>query len=80
MNKKEREKFEELSNFSNSKNKYGNVFKKGNNGKIFLNPLNGPNLNKVEGSFKATLDLNNLPPAIGNRNKIKLNNIRDDDY
>ena len=79
MNKKEREKFEELSNFSNNKNKYGNIFKKGNNGKIYLNPLNGPNLNKVEVSFKATLDLNNLPPTIGGKNKIKLNNIQEDD-
>ena len=80
MNQKERQKFEELSNLSNSKNKYGDIFRKGNGGKIFLNPLNGQNLNKVEVSFKATLDLNNLPPAIGNRNKIKLANISEDDY
>ena len=79
MNKKEREKFEELSNFSNNKNKYGNIFKKGNNGKIYLNTLNGPNLNEVEVSFKSTLDLNNLPPTIGGKNKIKLNNIQEDD-
>ena len=80
MNQKERQKFEEFSNLSNSKNKYGYIFKKGNGGKIFLNPLNGQNLNKVEVSFKATLDLNNLPPAIGNGNKIKLGNILEDDY
>ena len=73
MNKKEREKFEELSNFSNTKNKYGNIFKKGNNGKIYLNPLNGPK----ENSFKGTVD---LPPTIGNKNRIKLNNIQDGDY
>ena len=35
MNKKEREKFDELSNFGgNNNNKYMNIFKKGNNGKI----------------------------------------------
>ena len=79
LNKKEREKFEELSNFSNN-NKYNNIFKKGNNGKIFLNPLGAPNLNKVEVSFKATLDLNQLPQAIGNKNKVRLANIQDDDY
>ena len=79
MNKKEREKFEELSNFSNN-NKYGDIFKKGNNGKIYLNPLGGQNLNKVEVSFKATLDLNNLPPVIGNKKKIKLANISEDEY
>ena len=80
MNKKEREKFEELSNINSNNNKYNNIFKKGNNGKIYLNPLNGPNLNKVEVSFKATLDLNNLPPVIGNKNKIKLANIQENDY
>ena len=81
MNQKERQKFEQLSNLSNSKNKFGDIFKKGNGGKIYLNPLNGPNLNKVEVSFKATLNLNDFNPAIGNRNKIKLgNNISEDDY
>ena len=77
MNKKEREKYEELSNYSN---KYQDVFKKGSNGKIYLNPLGGQNLNKVEVSFKATLNLNNLPPVIGNKKKIKLANISEDEY
>ena len=72
MNKKEREKFEELSNFSNTKNKYGNILKKGNNGKIYLNPLNRPK----EIPFKGTVD---LPPTFGNKNRIKLNNIQDGD-
>ena len=79
MNKKEREKFENLSNLNNNI-KYNNIFKKGNNGKIYLNPLSGPNLNKVEVSFKATLDLNNLPPVNVNNNKIKLDNFQDDNY
>ena len=76
MNKKEREKFQELSNLNNKQNKYENIFKKGNNGKIFLNPLTGPN--KVEVSFKATLDINNLPPVIKNKNRIKLGNIQEE--
>ena len=81
MNKKEREKFEELSNLNNNNNKYMNVFKKGNNGKIFLNPVGGHNmnnLNKLELNHKTNLDLGGgLPPAIGNRNKIKLPNFSD---
>ena len=77
MNKKEREKYEELSNYTN---KYQDVFKKGSNGKIYLNPLGGQNLNKVEVSFKATLNLNNLPPVMGNKKKIKLANISEDEY
>lgn len=79
MNKKEREKFEELSNMNNN-NKYMNVFKK-TNGKIFLNPVGGHNmnnLNKLELNHKTNLDLGGgLPPAIGNRNKIKLPNFSD---
>ena len=47
---------------------------------VVLNPLGGQNLNKVEVSFKATLDLNNLPPVIGNKKKIKLANISEDEY
>ncbi len=80
MNKKEREKFEELSNMNNNNNKYMNVFKK-TNGKIFLNPVGGHNmnnLNKLELNHKTNLDLGgDLPPAIGNRNKIKLPNFSD---
>ena len=80
MNKKEREKFEELSNINNNNNKYMNVFKK-TNGKIFLNPVGGHNmnnLNKLELNHKTNLDLGGgLPPAIGNRNKIKLPNFSD---
>ena len=80
MNKKEREKFEELSNMNNNNNKYMNVFKK-TNGKIFLNPVGGlnmNNLNKLELNHKTNLDLGGgLPPAIGNRNKIKLPNFSD---
>ena len=81
MNKKEREKFEELSNFSgNNNNKYMNVFKKGNNGKIYLNPVGGHNLNKMESAYKANLDLGGgFPPNIGNRNRIKLANIPEND-
>ena len=84
MNKKEREKFEELSNFGgNNNNKYMNIFKKGNNGKIYLNPVGGHNLNglnKIESSYKANLDLGGgLPPNIGNRNRIKLANIPEND-
>ena len=78
MNKKEREKFEELSNFGNN-NKYMNVFKKGNNGKIYLNPVGGHNLNKLESNYKANLDLGGFPPNIGNRNRIKLANIQEND-
>ena len=80
MNKKEREKFEELSNMNNNNNKYMNVFKK-TNGKIFLHPVGGHNmnnLNKLELNHKTNLDLGGgLPPAIGNRNKIKLPNFSD---
>ena len=77
MNKKEREKFEELSNFSN--NNYGPVFKKGNNGKIYLNPLTNSGANKFEASFKANLDVNNFPPTIAPKNKFRLANICEDD-
>ena len=81
MNKKEREKFEELSNFSNNNNKYMNIFKKGNTGKIYLNPVGGHNLNKMESAYKANLDLGSglPPPNIGNRNRIKLANIPEND-
>ena len=80
MNKKEREKFEELSNFGNN-NKYMNVFKKGNNGKIYLNPVvGGHNLNKMESAYKANLDFGGgFPPNIGNRNRIKLANIQENE-
>ena len=73
MNKKEREKFQELSNYSN--NSYGPVFKKGSNGKMYLNPLTNSGSNKFEVSFKATLDLNNLPNTLSNKTKYKLANI-----
>ena len=84
MNKKEREKFEELSNLNNNNNKYMNVFKKGNNGKIFLNPVGGHNLNnlnKMESAIKVNLDLGGglPPPNLGNRNRIKLANIAEND-
>ena len=79
MNKKEREKFEELSNIGGN-NKHMNIFKKGNNGKIYLNPVGGHNLNKIESMHKANLDFGGgLPPAIGNRNRIKLANIPEND-
>ena len=79
MNKKEREKFEELSNIGGN-NKHMNIFKKGNNGKIYLNPVGGHNLNKIESMHKANLDYSGgLPPAIGNRNRIKLANIPEND-
>ena len=79
MNKKEREKFEELSNIGGN-NKHMNIFKKGNNGKIYLNPVGGHNLNKIETMHKANLDFGGgLPPAIGNRNRIKLANIPEND-
>jgi len=77
MNKKEREKFQELSNYSN--NIYGPVFKKGSNGKMYLNPLTNSGSNKFEVSFKATLDFNNLPQAIPNKTKYRLANIPEDD-
>jgi len=84
MNKKEREKFEELSNLHNNNNKYMNVFKKPNNGKIFLNPVGGHNLNnlnKMESAIKVNLDLGGglPPPNIGNRNRFKLANISEND-
>ena len=79
MNKKEREKFEELSNIGGN-NKHMNIFKKGNNGKIYLNPVGGHNLNKIESMHKANLDFGGgLPPAIGNRNRIKLANVPEND-
>ena len=79
MNKKEREKFEELSNIGGN-NKHMNIFKRGNNGKIYLNPVGGHNLNKIESMHKANLDFGGgLPPAIGNRNRIKLANIPEND-
>lgn len=79
MNKKEREKFEGLSQYSN--NTYGSVFKKGSNGKVYLNPLTGSGANKFEVSFKATLDLNNLPSAMpNNKTKYRLANIPEDGY
>ena len=80
MNKKEREKFEELSNLNNNNNKYMNVFKKGNNGKIFLNPVGGHNLNnlnKMESAIKVNMDLKGglPPPNIGKLNRLKFSNI-----
>ena len=82
MNKKEREKFEELSNLNNNTNKYMNIFKKGNNGKIFLNPVGGHNmnnLNKMESAIKVNLDLKGgLPPTnIGKLNRLKYSNVNE---
>ena len=81
MNKKEREKFEELSNLGGNNNNNINLFKKGNNGKIYLNPVGGHNLNKMESAYKINLDLGGglPPPNIGNRNRIKLANIPEND-
>ena len=85
MSKKEREKFEALSNGGVMRNKphlnpmyvsaSNPVQLKGHKfGKIMLNPL-GNNNTKLEVAFKSTVDINNrMPPIIGNK-KIKLAKI-----
>jgi hypothetical protein len=89
MTKKEREKYEELSNgglgnkqllnpmFVSASNS-NQIFPKGNKlGKLVLNPLGNNNPNKFEVSIKATVEINNkMPPIIGNK-KIKLAHIGD---
>ena len=78
LNKKEREKFEQLGNGGMGKG-YGNpmfisaanpgqMYSKSNKrGKIMLNPLGSNSGNKVEVSFKATVEINNKMPLIGNK-------------
>ncbi len=78
LNRKEREKFEQLGNGGMGKG-YGNqmyvsaanpgqMFSKSNKrGKIMLNPLGSNSGNKVEVSFKATVEINNKMPLIGNK-------------
>ena len=91
MNEKERKKFEELSNGGrNNKTHLNPMFVSASNmnqfqykgnkvgGKVILNPLGNNNLNpnKLEVSFKATVEINNkMPPIIGNK-KIKLAQIQ----
>ena len=93
MTKKEREKFEGLTNggMGNknllspmfvSASKSNQIYQKNNKlGKLILNPLENNNTNKFEVSIKATLEINNkMPPIIGNK-KIKLAHIGDkEDY
>jgi hypothetical protein len=78
LNKKERERFEQLGNGGMGKG-YGNqmyisaanpgqMYSKSNKrGKIMLNPLGSNSGNKVEVSFKATVEINNKMPLIGNK-------------
>ena len=78
LNRKEREKFEQLGNGGMGKG-YGNqmfisaanpgqIYSKSNKrGKIMLNPLGSNSGNKVEVSFKATVEINNKMPLIGNK-------------
>ena len=78
LNKKEREKFKQLGNGGMGKG-YGNkMFISAANpgqkfanssryGKIMLNPLGSNSGNKVEVSFKATVEINNKMPLIGNK-------------
>ena len=93
MTKKEREKFEGLSNggIGNqqllnpmfvSASKSNQIYPKTNKlGKLVLNPLENNNTNKFEVSIKATVEINNrMPPIIGNK-KINLAHIGDkEDY
>ena len=80
LNKKEREKFEQLGNGGMGMGKgYGNQMfisavnpgqfysKSNKRGKIMLNPLGSNSGNKVEVSFKATVEINNKMPLIGNK-------------
>ncbi len=91
MNQKEREKFEGLSNGGLNKQLLNPMFVSASNpsklfsngnkhGKVILNPLGANNGNKLEVSFKATVEINNrMPPIIGNK-KIKLAQIQEKDY
>ena len=92
MNQKEREKYEGLSNggikgkpllnpmYISATNPHNFFSNKNKNGKIILNPL-GNNGNKLEVSFKATVEINNnrMPPIIGNK-KLKLSQIPEREY
>ena len=79
MSKKEREKFEQLSNGMN--NGYLNPLHESPNKhrKIILNPLGSDNGNNIEVSFKATVEINNKMPPIGNK-KINMRQIHEDEY
>ena len=88
MSKKEREKYEGLTNGGmRNKQLLNPMYVSATNpiqmgpklnkfGKIMLNPLGNNNSNKLEVSFKATVEINNnrMPPLIGNK-KIKLAHI-----
>ena len=90
MNQKEREKYEGLTNGGGnnqllnplyvSASNPSNLFLSGNkHKKVMLNPL-GSNGNKLEVSFKATVEINNkMPPIIGNK-KLKLAQIQEKEY
>ena len=90
MNQKEREKYEGLTNGGAnnqllnplyvSASNPSNLFLSGNkHKKVMLNPL-GSNGNKLEVSFKATVEINNkMPPIIGNK-KLKLAQIQEKEY
>ena len=79
MRKKEREKFEQLSNGMNKG--YLNPMHESPNKhrKIILNPLGSDNGNNIEVSFKATVEINNKMPPIGNK-KINMRQIHEDEY
>ena len=84
MSKKEREKYEGLTNGGMRNKQFLNpMYESATNpiqmgpklnkfGKIMLNPLGNNNSNKLEVSIKATVEINNnrMPPLIGNK-KIK---------
>ena len=87
MNKREREIYEGISNGGMNKKllnpmissaaNTNQILSKGNKyGKVMLNPLGNNKGNKLEVSFKATVEINNngMPPIIGNK-KIKLAKI-----
>ena len=80
MSKKEREKFEQLSNGMN-KGYLNPMYESSNkHKKIFLNPLGSNNGNNIEVSFKATVEINNkMPPIIGNK-KINMGQIHEGEY
>ena len=91
MKQKEREKYEGLTNggMNNpllnpmyvSASNPNSLFSNGNrHKKVVLNPL-GSNGNKLEVSFKATVEINNnkMPPIMGNK-KLKLAQIQEKDY
>ena len=80
MSKKEREKFEQLSNGMN-KGYLNPMYDSSNkHRKIMLNPLGSNTGNNIEVSFKATVEINNkMPPIIGNK-KINMGQIHEDEY